>query len=120
VPDLIARIGGEAFLPTPGSPDLDVSWEEVMEFNPELVMISLCPPVAGLDFPPEAWLDIEGWNRVDAAVRGLIFGGGDCLFARGDEGLIKDARLLQDLLGEAFWGWPPCADVRVRRLKGPR
>ena len=90
-----------------------------MEFDPELVVISLCPTIAGPDFAPEAWLDIEGWNRVDAAARGLIFGVGDCLFTRRDAGLIEEARLLQDLLGEAFWGWPPCADARVRRLKGP-
>jgi len=120
VPDLVARIGGEPFMATPGSLGLEVTWEEVMEFDPHFVLISLCPPDPGSGFAPEDWMQIEGWNRVDAAARGLVFAVDACLFARQDAGLMADARLLQDLVGEAFWGWPPCMDARVRRLKRPQ
>lgn len=120
VPDMVARIGGEPFRPTPGSPGLEVTWEEVMEFDPHFVLISLYPPDAGPGFAPEDWMKIEGWDRVEAAARGLVFGVDAALFTRQDAGLLEDARLLQDLLGEAFWGWPRCPDARVRRLNGTR
>jgi ABC-type Fe3+-hydroxamate transport system substrate-binding protein len=119
VPDLVAVIGGEAFLPTPGSPGLEVSWEEVMEFDPQFVLISLCPPEKDPCFAPEDWMKIEGWNRVEAAAMGRVFSVETCLFSRPDAGLLEDARFLQDLVGEAFWGWPPCPDPRLRRLRGP-
>lgn len=114
VPDLVRRAGGEPFMLTPGSLSLEVSWEEVMEFDPQLVLISLCG--LGLKQAPEQWLKIEGWDRVDAAAAGRVFSVEDSLFNRPSMGLLEGGRLLQGLIGEGFWGWPRVQDARLLRL----
>jgi iron complex transport system substrate-binding protein len=114
VPDLVRRAGGEPFLLTPGSLSLEVSWEEVMEFDPQVVVVSICG--LGLKQAPGQWMKIEGWNRVDAAAAGRVFSVDDSLFNRPSMGLLDGGRLLQGLIGESFWGWPRLQDSRVLRL----
>jgi iron complex transport system substrate-binding protein len=115
VPDLVRAAGGEAFLTAPGSHSLEVSWEEVMEFDPQIVVLSLCG--IGLSQAPEQWMKMEGWDRVEAARTGRVFSVDDSLFNRPSLALLEGGRLLQQLIGEALWGWPPCRDARLRRLE---
>jgi|SRR5665213_389855 len=116
VPDLVRRAGGEPFVVTPGSLNQEISWEEVMEFDPHIVILSLHG--IGLQAAPEQWMDIEGWDRVDAAAQGRVFSVDDRLFNQPGMALAEGAGLLQGLIGEAFWGWPRCEDARLRRLQG--
>jgi len=118
VPDMVRAAGGEAFLTAPGSQSLEVSWEEVMEFDPQIVVLSVC--ALGLSHAPENWMKMEGWDRVEAAREGRIFSVDDSLFNRPSLGLLDGGRILQSLIGEAFWGRQSCRDPRVRRLEPRR
>lgn len=115
MPDLLRLAGGEPFLTPPGSQSLDVSWEEVMEFDPQVVLISL--PGIGLDYDPRDWLETEGWDRVEAAVSGRVACLDPALFSRPSLALLDAAGIVQGLIGEAAWGWPAGDDPRVRRLR---
>ena len=100
VPDMVRIAGGEPFLTPPGSGDWEVSWEEMMEFDPQLVLL------LGLDRAPEEWMAIEGWDRVEAAREGRIYSVEGKPFSAPGLDLLDGGRLLQALIGEAFWGWP--------------
>jgi len=119
VPDLVRRAGGEPFVAPPGTSDLAVSWEEVLEFDPQLVLLAVRGQ--GLQLAPESWMTIEGWNRVEAAAEGRVLSVDDSLLLRPTLRLLDGATLLQALIGEAFWGWKSVHHPGIRRLdKGKR
>ena len=68
---LLREVGADPFTPSPGLPGLEVSWEEVLEFDPQVVLLCLDPTAEA--FGPDDWMRIEGWNRVEAARQGKIF-----------------------------------------------
>lgn len=114
VPDLVRLAGGEPFLVAPGSLSREVSWEEVMEFDPQVVIYSICG--LGLKRPPEEFLKVEGWDRTEAAKKRAVYTIDDDLFNRPGMRLIEGGRLLQRLIGEAHWGWDKVDSPSLRRL----
>lgn len=76
--DLLALIGGEPFRAAPEAegkrPEEDgdflVSWEEVLEFDPQLVLLESEPGAEARRV--KAWMAVEGWNRVEAARLGRV------------------------------------------------
>jgi iron complex transport system substrate-binding protein len=114
VPDLVRLAGGEPFLMAPGSLSREISWEEVMEFDPQVVIYSICG--LGLKRAPEEFLKIEGWDRTEAARKRAVFTIDDDLFNRPGMRLIEGGKLMQRLIGEAYWGWDKVESSDLRRL----
>ena len=114
VPDLVRLAGGEPFLMAPGSLSREVSWEEVMEFDPQVVIYSICG--LGLKRAPEEFLKVEGWDKSEAARKRAVFSIDDDLFNRPGMRLIEGGRLMQRLIGEAHWGWDNVESAALRRL----
>jgi iron complex transport system substrate-binding protein len=114
VPALVRAAGGEPFLLPPGSLSRELSWEELVEFDPQVVIYSICG--LGLTRAPEEFLKIEGWNLTEAARRRAVFSLNDDLFNRPGPRLIEGGKILQQLIGEVHWGWPRCESSQVRRL----
>ena len=115
LPELLRWIGADPFMVPPASRSAEVSWEELLEFDPQLVVYAV--DGQGTDYAPEAFLSVEGWDRSEAAVHRRVFSVG----AAPEPGpaLLEWARLLQDLVGEGFWGWPPAQASGLRRLGRP-
>jgi ABC-type Fe3+-hydroxamate transport system substrate-binding protein len=65
VQDRVRAAGGEPFLIPPGG-STRVSWEELMEFDPQLVLYAVRGQ--GRAFDPSEFLGIEGWDKTEAAV----------------------------------------------------
>ena len=114
VPDLVRLAGGEPFLMAPGSLSREVSWEEVMEFDPQVVIYSICG--LGLKRAPEEFLKVEGWDKTEAAKKRAVFTIDDDLFNRPGMRLIEGGKLMQGLIGEAYWGWDKVTSQALRRL----
>jgi len=114
VPDLVRLVGGEPFLLPPGSLSRELSWEELMEFDPQVVIYSICG--LGLKRAPEEFLRVEGWDKTEAARKRAVFSVDDDLFNRPGPRLLEGGRLLQHLIGESYWGWPKVESVALRRL----
>jgi ABC-type Fe3+-hydroxamate transport system substrate-binding protein len=101
-PALLRLIGAEPFVPPPASDCADVSWEELLEFDPQVVAYAI--PGQGRRFNAESFLGIEGWNATEAAkLRRLL-----CLDDADAGGpplkRLKAAAELQAAISRWFWG----------------
>jgi ABC-type Fe3+-hydroxamate transport system substrate-binding protein len=115
VPELLSWIGADPFLVPPASQSAEVSWEELLEFDPQLVAYAVRG--RGTDYAPEAFLKVEGWDRSEAALQGRVFSLAPA--PEGGLGLLDWAAGMQALIGEGFWGWPRAQAEGLRRLGGP-
>ena len=115
VPELVRLAGGEPFMVPPGGLSREVSWEEVLEFDAQMVVYTICGLATA--YAPEAYLKVEGWDRTEAAVARRVYSVDDSWFNRPGMGLLTGAKLLQDLLGENFWGGPRVENAGLRCLK---
>lgn len=115
VPELISAAGGTPFLLTPGSISAEVSWEEVMEFDPQIVVYNICGQ--GLRFDPRELYGIEGWDRTEAARTRKVFSWDETLLQGEPAGWQAAGRLLQSLIAEVAWGGSAVTDAALRRLK---
>jgi iron complex transport system substrate-binding protein len=114
VPALVRVAGGEPFMLPPGSLSRELSWEELLEFDPQVVIYSVCG--LGLKRAPEEFLKVEGWDKTEAARQRAVFSVDDDLFNRPGPRLIEGARLLQQLIGETAWGGKKVESAALRRL----
>lgn len=114
VPELITAAGGTPFLLTPGSISTEISWEELMEFDPQMVVYNICGQ--GLRFDPHELYSVEGWDRTEAARMRRVFSVDDDLFNRPGLGLLQGAALLQALLAECFGAGARVESLALRRL----
>lgn len=110
ITDLLRRIGADPFLAPPSHGDLQVSWEELMEFDPQVVIYAV--EGKGLAADPADFLKIEGWDRTEAAVKRRIFAIDDKVFLD----LLQAEALLRGLLAEGFEGAAAFQSPVLRRL----
>ena len=114
VPDLVRLAGGEPFVLPPGSLSRELSWEELLEFDPQLVIYSVCG--LGLQRAPEEFLKVEGWDRTEAARKRAVFSVNDDLFNRPGPRLIEGAKLFQQLIAVFYGGGQKFESKDLRRL----
>ncbi len=120
VQDLVAAAGATPFRINPGfagePANLEVSWEELMEFDPQMVVYAV--QGQGRAFDPSEFLGIEGWDKTEAAVMRRVYSCDDALF--NDPARSHEARaLLEGLLAENFGGGSELASPALRRLFEP-
>jgi ABC-type Fe3+-hydroxamate transport system substrate-binding protein len=110
ITDLLQRLGADPFLAPPSHGDLQVSWEELMEFDPQVVIYAV--EGKGLAVDPADFLKIEGWDRTEAAMKRQVFSVDDGALSHPAEA----EALLAALLKELFEGGPALGCEALRRL----
>jgi iron complex transport system substrate-binding protein len=115
VPELIQAAGGEPFNRELGLPSAVLSWEELMEFDPEIVVYSICGLATRFD--PAAFLKVEGWRDLNAAKTARVYSVDDSLFNRPGPRLVEGGRLLRALMEEQAGGKDCAESESLRRLK---
>jgi ABC-type Fe3+-hydroxamate transport system substrate-binding protein len=103
---LVDAAGGLSFRPTPGVSSNEVSWEEVLEFDPQLVIYAI--EGQGRRFDPTEFLGIEGWDKTEAAVMRRVFSVDPAFFANGEA--------MKALIEECFGKGPELEHPALRRL----
>lgn len=100
VPEMLLAAGAEPFSRSLGELSQVVSWEELMEFDPEIVVYSICG--VGLHFDPSVFLKTEGWNTLNAARERRICSVDDSLLNIPGPRIIEGVSLLREvILGRA-------------------
>lgn len=109
----VRAAGAEPFRIPPGG-SRRVSWEEVMEFEPQLVLYAVRGQ--GRAFDPGEFLGIEGWDRTEAAVMRRVYSCDAELFDPAAGRLDEGEAVLKGLLAENFLGGSEFESPWVRRL----
>ena len=105
VPEMVLAAGGEPFNRNLGQPGAVVTWEELMEFDPQLVIYAIRGQ--GLAYDPAAFLKVEGWNTLSAARAKNIFSVDDSYFNEPGPKRAQGLRILRDLIEGK-----PCVEAR--------
>ena len=107
VPEMVQIAGGVDKLSRPGSDSVRVSWEDVMEFDPELLVITPC----GYDLPrvieeSQALPNYPGWSRLAAVRDGRVFAvDANSYFARPGPRVVDGTELLAHLINPDMFAW---------------
>jgi iron complex transport system substrate-binding protein len=99
VPELMADAGASYFPVAAGELSRPVRLEEVQDFGPEIVILSICGK--GLDSDPAQILQRVGWEKLDAVKGKWIFTLDDSLLNCPGPRVLEGARAIQQIL-EAF------------------
>jgi|GEM_PF-352337 len=91
-----------------------VKIEEMLKFDPEIIVF--CVYGAGLTFDPAEALKRIGWDKINAVRKRRIFSLDESLLNRPGPRLIEGGKVMQWILGEAFWGWPLVQSAYARRV----
>jgi len=91
-----------------------VKIEEVVRFDPEIIVFSIYGE--GLGFDPAEILKRIGWERITAVRKRRVFTVDDSLLNFPGPKLIQGAKVIQSILGESFWGWPLIDPEQARRV----
>ncbi|WP_336345529.1 ABC transporter substrate-binding protein [Halalkalicoccus ordinarius] len=112
VPELVEHAGGEYGLASPGDRTVELDWEEVREYDPEVLVAAPC----GYDVETtlarrEELLDREGWKELSAVRNGRVYAmDGASYLNRWSPRLVDAAERLAACLHPDEFG-PPPADV---------
>lgn len=116
-PELVEIAGGEEPLGHKGRPSRRVTWAEVREARPEVLLIACCGfdlARTQLDLP--LLRDREGWDALPAVVEGRVYAvDGSQYFSRPGPRVVDSLEILAEILRpELFAGrFPPRDVVRV-------
>jgi iron complex transport system substrate-binding protein len=116
MPDMVALAGGEDVLGKSGHPSFTVTWDQVLESRPDVVVI--CPCGFGLEEAVEEFRALgppEGWADLPAVQAGKVYAvDADHYFSRPSQGLAGGVELLAHLLHPGRFDQEPPAGVLVR------
>lgn len=99
-PQLIEFAGGTSGLATPSSHSHYASWQEVSEFDPQVILVAPC----GFDLPralleAAALPQVSGWAQLSAVKTGRVFAiDGNALLNRSGPRLVESLELLARLI----------------------
>lgn len=111
LPELVSIAGGTPGLGTAGQPSRRISWEEIVAFAPEVIVLTPC----GFDLErsvseAQAVLPRQpGWGELPAVRSGRVYAvDGNSFFSRPGPRIVASLELLARLIHpEAFAGWGP-------------
>jgi iron complex transport system substrate-binding protein len=102
---MVAIAGGDAVLATPGEKSICISWEQILEADPEVIVIMPCgfhleetiAQYGSVDFPKD-------WMRVSAVRNERVYAvDGTAYFSRPGPRLVTGIEILQAILkGDDF------------------
>ena len=112
--ELMAESGAHYFPMLSRELSRPVRIEEMVKFDPEIIVFSVYG--AGLNFDTAEALKRIGWERLNAVRKRRIFSIEESLLNRPGPRLLDGAKVIQWILGEAFWGWPLVQTTFARRV----
>ena len=96
VPDIVEMAGGEYGLIKSGEPSREISTEEIKNYDPEIIIISICG--MGDKIPKEIVTKREGWEDLSAVKNGKVFVFDDSLLNRPGPRLLEGFRKIAEIL----------------------
>lgn len=114
-PDLMTYAGAHYFPMLPREVSRMVKIEEVLKFDPE-VMIFAVRGTEGIDFNPDEVLKRIGWEKVNAVKKRRIYTVDQALLNQPGPRLIEGAKCIQQIMGQSFWGWPLATSPSIRKV----
>ena len=117
VPDMVAHAGGRDVLGKSGEPSFEVTWEQVLAGEPDVIVI--CPCGFSLEEAAKEFQNAElprGWEGLPAVKNGKVFvvNANQC-FSRPSHRLITGVEILAELLHPGRLG-SPIPEAMYRRL----
>ncbi len=96
MPELIEKAGGIDLLGNRGAPSATISWERVVEADPDLIFVSCCGfPVDRTLKDLERLKDVAAWRDLAAgAKRGVYVSDGNAFFARPGPRLVESLEIM--------------------------
>lgn len=109
IPEMVALAGGIPVLATPGEKSVRITWQQVLEADPEIVVVMPCG--YNLAETVEQFLALTlpaGWGTLSAVRNGRVFAvNGSAYFSRPGPRLVDGLEILHAILrGEGFAGLP--------------
>ena len=124
LPQMVEIAGGFEGLGRSGSDSRRVTWSEVVEWSPEVVIVSPCGfHLSGAMEQARALQSLPEWNELPAVKTGRVYAvDADSYFARPGPRIIDGTELLAHLIHPAVASWtgPPDAycEIRTPQTKG--
>ncbi len=107
VPEMVHIAGGVDHLSRPGSDSVRVSWDEVLELDPEVLVITPC----GYDLPgvieeSQRLLQYPSWSNLAAVRNNQVFAvDANSYFARPGPRVVDGTELLAHLIHPNVFTW---------------
>lgn len=107
VPEMVQIAGGVDQLSRLGSDSVRVSWDDVLEWDPEVLVITPC----GYDLPrviteSEKLRDYPDWSKLSAVRNGRVFAvDANSYFARPGPRVVDGTELLAHLINPDIFSW---------------
>ena len=107
VPEMVQIAGGVDQLSRPGSDSVRVSWDDVLEWDPEVLVITPC----GYDLPrviaeSQKLPDYPDWSKLSAVRNGRVFAvDANSYFARPGPRVVNGTELLAHLINPDIFSW---------------
>lgn len=115
VPEMVALAGGHDGLARPGQPSAKITWDKVLEFNPEVIVLMPCGfgverTVREIDLVRNR----PGWKNLPAVEQGSVFAvAGAAYFNRPGPRLVDGLELLGQIIHPELFTWTAgTADAR--------
>lgn len=109
IPDLIRLAGGRLDDFPPGCPARRIQWEEVLEYQPEKLLIDLCSSDLNRSLREIPWLAVQpGWNSLHAVESGEVYLIDHVYFSRPGPRVITGMEILAQIIHpQLFSGMVP-------------
>lgn len=119
IPEMVVLAGGNPVLATPGDKSVRITWQQIAEANPEIIVLMPCgydllqtlAQFHALTLPPE-------WHTLQAVQDGQVYAvNGTAYFSRPGPRLVDGLEILAAILsGQGFEHLPPHSVARLRPL----
>lgn len=117
VPEMVELAGGREGLAQRGEPSIKISWNDIVQFAPEVIVLMPC----GFDGErtlKEVYLlyRLPGWNELPAVKEGRLFAvNGHSYFNRSGPRLVDGLEILAQIIHPEIFSWqaPPEAAQRL-------
>ncbi len=100
VPEMVEMAGGCCDLSKPGEHSREIAWDELLEFDPELIVV--CPCGFDLTRAKDELLELEqraGWQSIAAVKAGRVHAtDGNAFFNRPGPRLVESLELLAEMV----------------------
>ncbi len=103
VPELVDRAGGEAVLSRAGEQTRHVSWSDLVDAGPDIIVLMPC----GFDIPRtrkemQGLVETPGWKGLSAVVKGQVYlTDGNQYFNRSGPRLVESVEILAEILSQS-------------------
>ena len=117
-PELVERAGGRSGLVQPGQHSVYARWEQIVEYDPEVVVIMPC----GFDLPraileAQVLPSMAGWNDLAAVRNDRVFAvDGNAYFNRSGPRLVDSVEILSHLFHPELFPPPDLPERPWQRL----